>query len=76
MNIGDVVPTKRLRVVIQEGGGWLDFKAPDGKQFMLLLLGVEDIKKGERLDFEAVLNELGWVRQPDASAFLSAEVKP
>lgn len=26
------MPTKRLRVVIQQGDGWMDFKAPNGKQ--------------------------------------------
>lgn len=61
MTHGDVVSTKSIRVILGDGYGWADFKAPKGEQFVLLLLGAEEVKAGGRkLDPIAALNALGW----------------
>jgi hypothetical protein len=69
MNHGDVVPTKSLNVVLgPDGHASAIYKAPKGKQFVLLLLGVEDTKAdGQKLDPVAALKALGWrpEREPD-----------
>ncbi len=58
---GDVIPTKALRVVLQDGKGWADFKAPRGQCFVVLLLGKEEIAAGGRkIDPVQALNKLGW----------------
>lgn len=40
-------------------------KAPKGKVFVALLLGVEDKAAGVTLDPTTVLNAMGWFFQPD-----------
>ena len=61
---GDVVSTKSLNVVWgADGKNTASFKAMKGLQFVLLLLGTEEVGGGEKLDPEAALNKLGWYRQ-------------
>lgn len=62
---GDVVPTKSLRVVIQDGAGWMNYKPPARHQFVLMLLGSEPIKGEPKLAPVAVLHELGWRTSTD-----------
>lgn len=59
MRTGDVLITRSLRIMI--GLGWLDYKAPKREQFVVLLLGSEDIKaEGQKLDPAIALRDLGW----------------
>lgn len=62
--VGDVVPLKSMRVTIHDGHGWLDYKLPKGKQFVLLLLGTEDVSGPDKLDAAEKLNEMGWRFEP------------
>lgn len=41
------------------------FRAPKGKVFVALLIGVEDEKGGEPLDIKAAMHALGWSLAPD-----------
>lgn len=70
MRHGDIVPTKSLNVVLgADGHASAIYKPPKGKQFVLLLLGVEDTKAGgQKLDPVAALKAIGWhpEREPDA----------
>lgn len=59
MNIGDVIQTKAVKVIIQDGAGWLSYKLPKDKAYVFLLLGVDDIKN-PTLNPEKILNALGW----------------
>lgn len=69
IQIGDVLPLRNMRVVIQDGEGWMDFKAAGkGETFVVLLLGTENIKAGRLLDPEKALRELGWHRSPPSAA--------
>jgi hypothetical protein len=58
MKVGDVLPTKTLRVV--HPGGWADFKPPKGEQFVVVLLGSEPVDGSNPLDPIAVFHALGW----------------
>lgn len=72
MRIGEVVTTKKMRVIIQEGAGYLDYKLPVGKAFVFMLLGTEDIKGPDILDkekAEQVFNNLGWYRRGEPVAW-------
>lgn len=59
MNIGSVVSTKAIKVLIQEGKGYLEYKCPKGKAFIFLCLGVEDIAN-PHTDSDQLLKDLGW----------------
>ena len=61
ISIGDVLPIRTLRVVIQDGQGWMDFKSAKGECFVVMLLGKESVAAGgPKLDPVEVLNALGW----------------
>lgn len=64
MKVGDVLPTKSLRVV--HDNGWLNYKAPTGERFVVVLLGSEPVDGSKPLDPIAVFEELGWKR-PETS---------
>lgn len=59
MNIGDVVTTKSIKVVIQDGEGWLNYKPDKDKVFVFICLGTDSIKD-PKLNPEKILNALGW----------------
>jgi hypothetical protein len=59
MRHGDVVNVRNVRVVIQEGAGWMEYKAPKGKAFVFLLLAVDDIKDPQFKPDDS-LRALGW----------------
>jgi hypothetical protein len=58
MKVGDVLPTKSLRVV--HDTGWLNYKAPTGERFLVVLLGSEPVDGSKPLDPKAVFEALGW----------------
>jgi hypothetical protein len=60
---GDAVMTSYIRD--ERPLGWRSFKAPKGKRFVFLLLGVAD-KDATNFDADAALNALGWHFTPDA----------
>lgn len=63
IKVGDVLALKNMRVVIQDGKGWMDFRSPGKDEcYVVMLLGTEGVKAdGKKLDPMAVLNALGWV---------------
>ena len=61
---GDVLPMRDIRVVTSTGQA--SYRAPSGRQFVVLLLGDESIDDSDKLDPEKALNEFGWER-PGAS---------
>lgn len=67
ITFGDVLPLRHMRVVIQDGGGWMDFKAGKGECFVVMLLGKESVAAdGQKLDPVKVLNDLGWYARKEA----------
>lgn len=64
---GDVVAMKSFKAVIQNGEGWIQWKASNGKAFYFMLLGVDDIKT-PKIDPKAILNDLGWYAEVQAEA--------
>lgn len=65
IKVGDVLPLKSMRVVIQDGAGWMDFKPPaKGECYVVMLLGKEEVAaNGKKLDPLAVIDALGWQRK-------------
>ena len=65
IKVGDVLPLKTMRVVIQDGRGYMDFKSPGKNEcYVVMLLGKEHVKAdGQKLDPIAVLNALGWTSE-------------
>jgi hypothetical protein len=67
MEIGDVVRTKEFKnhFINSDGKGWVQYKAPNGKRFVLMILGIEPGKNGnEFLNPEKILNDMGWIYSP------------
>jgi len=63
MEIGDIVRTTAFNDHFNnsETKGYISYKAPKGKMFVLMLLGMEPGENGtEHLDPEKILNEMGW----------------
>jgi hypothetical protein len=75
VKVGDVLPMKSIRVV--HDTGWLNYKAPPGERFLVVLLGSEPTDGSRPLDPHAVFRELGWVEgTPDqASSRIGGEPK-
>lgn len=68
IGVGDVLPIRTLRVVIQDGHGWMDFKSAKGECFVVMLLGKEEVAAdGKKLDPVKVLNDLGWKAPPPST---------
>lgn len=78
MKVGDLVRMRSFRSYpFVSGQGYVDFSAPDGGTrkrdekmvYGFLLLGVEPLvaegRDSELLDAELVLNQLGWVMDPE-----------
>lgn len=57
---GQAVALRNMRVLIQDGAGWMEFKAPKGKAFALLLMGLEDIKGEDKITPDDFLKSMGW----------------
>jgi hypothetical protein len=64
VNIGDVIHTKSLTVVFEneKTRGTAGFKAPKGKRFVLLVLGVDSADSP--VDAKAALDFLGYIPDP------------
>lgn len=60
LQYGSVLPMKSMKIVIQDGQGHLEYKAPKGKQFVLLLMGVEDINSENKINADEFLKSMGW----------------
>lgn len=62
MRLGDVIKTKSVKVSIQDGVGYIEYKAPKGQGFKLLMLGVDSLRdEDEKFSGDQALNALGWV---------------
>ena len=44
------------------------FKAPKGKVFVAVLLGVEPKDGSAPLDLDGVLDRMGWMKKPEATS--------
>ncbi len=65
MNTGDVVKVKDLKVAIQDGKGYVQYKATKPMAFKLLVLGVDRVEDAEeKWKPEESLNALGWHLEP------------
>jgi hypothetical protein len=73
---GDVVQMTSMTVRPNEDSSFT-FRAPRGKQFVLLLLGVEDKKDaGQKLDCIEVIEQMGWTnKEPEDRAALKQQHK-
>ncbi len=63
MRIGSLVVASSVSVVIENDSEWVEqrYSAGKGKRFAMILIGVEDKKRGsERIDPEQVLIRMGW----------------
>lgn len=58
MKRGDLCPMTSCSIRL--GTTILGYKAPKGKQFVFLLLGMENKDGTEPLDPEKTLSEMGW----------------
>lgn len=63
MKVGDVLPMASIRVV--HATGWLNYKAPKGERFIVVLLGSEPVDGSKPIDPKAVFNALGWHEASD-----------
>lgn len=65
MRVGDVMRMKSCRAVFSNGEfrGSAGFKAPKGKQFVFVLLGMENADGSGPLDPTKALEALGYTRK-------------